>query len=196
MSSSPTDTTSEFEFNESQNQLIGSLARKMALVGFVMTFFGLLQLINGVTSLFLARNPERVIAAASSSRLACRRNNWRIERGIVWWLLVLAGHRFCHCVGPGRNTAILGRPVDATGRGRIRRNCAHQGERYFTADGRTGSATSEVWLDLFRFVGGGDGQLGVARAQPLAFLARRLTAQPTTLWLYLHGWIDDAPQTR
>ena len=67
MASSPTDTTSEFEFNESQNQLIGSLARKMGLVGFVMTFFGLLQLINGVTSLFLARNPERVIAAAQKA---------------------------------------------------------------------------------------------------------------------------------
>jgi phosphatidylglycerophosphate synthase len=67
MSSPPTDTTGEFEFNESQNQLIGSLARKMGLVGFVMIFFGLLQLINGVTSLLLARNPERVIAAAQKA---------------------------------------------------------------------------------------------------------------------------------
>ena len=38
MSSSPTATTGEYEFNDSQNQLIGSLARKMALVGLVMTF--------------------------------------------------------------------------------------------------------------------------------------------------------------
>jgi hypothetical protein len=64
MPSAPTDTAGEFEFNEAQNQLIGSLARKMSLVGLVMAFFGLLQLINGVSSLFLARNPERVIAAA------------------------------------------------------------------------------------------------------------------------------------
>ena len=67
MSSSSTDTTGEFEFNESQNQLIGSLARKMGLVGFVMIFFGLLQLFNGVTSLLLARNPDRVIAAAQKA---------------------------------------------------------------------------------------------------------------------------------
>ena len=67
MSSSLNDTTGEFEFNDSQNQLIGSLARKMALVGFVMSFFGLLQLINGVASLFLARDPQRVIAAAQKA---------------------------------------------------------------------------------------------------------------------------------
>jgi hypothetical protein len=57
----------EFEFSESQNQLIGSLARKMAVVGFVMTFFGLLQMFNGITSLFLARNPDRVITAAKQA---------------------------------------------------------------------------------------------------------------------------------
>ena len=67
MSSSPTASTGEFEFNESQNQLIGSLARKMALVGFVMIFFGLLQMINGVTSLIMSRNPDRVIAAAQKA---------------------------------------------------------------------------------------------------------------------------------
>jgi hypothetical protein len=67
MSSSPTDTTGEFEFNESQNKLIGILAGKMGLVGFVMIFFGLLQFINAATSLLLARNPERVIAAAQKA---------------------------------------------------------------------------------------------------------------------------------
>jgi hypothetical protein len=61
------DSTGEFEFSESQNQVIGSLAGKMGLVGFVMTFFGLLQMINGVTSLFLAGNPDRVIAAAEKA---------------------------------------------------------------------------------------------------------------------------------
>jgi hypothetical protein len=67
MSNAPSAATSEFEFNESQNQLIGSLASKMALVGFVMTLFGLLQMFNGITSLFLARNPDRVIAAAKQA---------------------------------------------------------------------------------------------------------------------------------
>ncbi len=65
--SSSTDSTAEYEFNDSQNQLIGSLARKMALVGFVMTLFGLLQMVNGVFSLFMSRNPERMIAAAQKA---------------------------------------------------------------------------------------------------------------------------------
>jgi hypothetical protein len=67
MSSSTPVSTGEFEFNEPQNQLIGSLARKMALVGFVMIFFGLLQVLNGVTSLFLSRDPDRVVAAAQKA---------------------------------------------------------------------------------------------------------------------------------
>jgi hypothetical protein len=67
MSSSPTVSSGEFEFNESQNQLIGGLARKMALVGFVMIFFGLLQMINGVTTLFMSRNPDRVVSAAQKA---------------------------------------------------------------------------------------------------------------------------------
>ena len=67
MSSGPIAPSGEFEFNESQNQLIGRLARKMALVGFVMIFFGLLQMINGVTSLFMSRNPDRVISAAQQA---------------------------------------------------------------------------------------------------------------------------------
>ncbi len=70
MSSSPTAATAEFEFSESQNKLIGSLARKMALVGFVMLFFGLLQMINGVTTLFVSRSPDRVIAAAQKAGMA------------------------------------------------------------------------------------------------------------------------------
>jgi hypothetical protein len=70
MSASLSNTTGEFEFSESQNQLIGSLARKMSLVGLVMTFFGLLQLFNGVTTLLLARDPERVIAAAEKAGVA------------------------------------------------------------------------------------------------------------------------------
>jgi hypothetical protein len=67
---SSSTTSSEFEFNDSQNQLIGSLARKMGLVGFVMIFFGLLQLLNGVSSLIISRNPERVIAAAKQAGMS------------------------------------------------------------------------------------------------------------------------------
>ncbi len=67
MSTSPTASAGEFEFNESQNKLIGSLARKMALVGLVMMFFGVLQMINGVTSLIMSRNPDRVISAAQKA---------------------------------------------------------------------------------------------------------------------------------
>lgn len=67
MASPSTDSVSEFEFSDSQNQIIGSLARKMALVGLVMMFFGLLQMINGGMSLFMSRNPDRVIAAAQKS---------------------------------------------------------------------------------------------------------------------------------
>jgi len=63
MSMPTTSSSGEFEFNDSQNQLIGDLARKMALVGFVMLFFGLLQMINGISSLILSRNPDRMIAA-------------------------------------------------------------------------------------------------------------------------------------
>lgn len=67
MSSSPNAATGEFEFNESQNQLIGSLARKMAMVGFVMMFFGLLQMLSGVSSMIMSRNPGRVISAAQKA---------------------------------------------------------------------------------------------------------------------------------
>jgi hypothetical protein len=68
--STATLAAGEFEFNESQNQLIGSLARKMGLVGFVMIFFGLLQLINGVASLIVSRNPERVLAGAKQAGMS------------------------------------------------------------------------------------------------------------------------------
>jgi hypothetical protein len=70
MSSSPPISTSEFEFNDSQNQTIGSLARRMGLVGFVMIFFGLLQMINGVSTLFISRNPDRTLDAAAKAGMA------------------------------------------------------------------------------------------------------------------------------
>jgi len=67
MSTSATAPTPEFEFDEAQNKLIGGLAGKMGLVGFVMVFFGLLQMINGVATLFMSRSPDRVIAAAEKA---------------------------------------------------------------------------------------------------------------------------------
>ncbi len=67
MSTTPTPASSEFEFDDSQNRLIGGLSRKMALVGFVMIFFGLLQMINGVTTLFMTRNPAHILEAAKSA---------------------------------------------------------------------------------------------------------------------------------
>jgi hypothetical protein len=69
MSTTSVASSGEFEFSESHNQLIGSLARKMALVGIVMIFFGILQMVNGITSLFMSRNPDRVIAAAQKAGL-------------------------------------------------------------------------------------------------------------------------------
>jgi hypothetical protein len=70
MSSSPPVSTGEFEFNDAQNQTIGSLARRMGLVGFVMIFFGLLQMINGVSTLFISRNPDRTLDAAEKAGMA------------------------------------------------------------------------------------------------------------------------------
>lgn len=67
MSSTPAPASSEFEFSDSQNQLIGSLARKMGLVGFVMIFFGLFQMINGIMTLFMTRNPARILEAAKTA---------------------------------------------------------------------------------------------------------------------------------
>jgi hypothetical protein len=70
MSMPTTSASGEFEFSDSQNQLIGSLARKMALVGFVMLFFGLLQMLNGISSLILSRNPDRMLAAAENAGMS------------------------------------------------------------------------------------------------------------------------------
>jgi hypothetical protein len=42
----------------------------MGLVGMVLIFFGALQMINGVSALFMSRNPERMLAAAEKSGLS------------------------------------------------------------------------------------------------------------------------------
>jgi hypothetical protein len=69
MATDTTTSSSDYEFSEDQNRLIGSLARKMALVGFVMMLFGVLQIFNGMMTLFATRSPDRVIAAAKESGL-------------------------------------------------------------------------------------------------------------------------------
>ena len=67
MSTSSVRSTSQYEFDESQNQTIGLLARRMGLVGVVMIVFGLLQMINGVSSMIMSRNPDRMLAAAEKA---------------------------------------------------------------------------------------------------------------------------------
>lgn len=57
----------EYEFTPQQNQLIGDLARKMAMVGFFIMLFGGLQMINGIVSLISFRHPDKVIAAAKTA---------------------------------------------------------------------------------------------------------------------------------
>jgi hypothetical protein len=61
---------SEFEFDDAQNQTIGTLARRMGLVGFVLIFFGALQMINGVSTLFLSRDPDRMLAGAEKAGMS------------------------------------------------------------------------------------------------------------------------------
>jgi hypothetical protein len=70
MPASSTNSTAEYEFDESQNQTIGSLARKMSLVGLVMMFFGMMQMFNGVSTLIMSRNPDRVIGAAEKAGMS------------------------------------------------------------------------------------------------------------------------------
>ena len=70
MSTSPPVPSGQYEFNDAQNQTIGTLARRMGLVGFVMILFGLLQMLNGVSTLFVSRNPERMLAAAEKAGMS------------------------------------------------------------------------------------------------------------------------------
>lgn len=69
MATEPSTSSSEYEFSDEQNRLVGSLARKMSLVGFVMMFFGGLQLFNGIMTLVATRNPEKIITAAKDAGL-------------------------------------------------------------------------------------------------------------------------------
>ena len=64
MSNAATPPAPEFEFNDQQDAVIGDLARKMGLVGFVLVVFGVLQILHGVTTFIAGRNPARVLSAA------------------------------------------------------------------------------------------------------------------------------------
>jgi hypothetical protein len=67
MASESTPSSGEYEFNDEQNRLIGSLARKMSLVGFVLMLFGVLQVFNGVMTLIATRSPDKVLSAAKDA---------------------------------------------------------------------------------------------------------------------------------
>lgn len=70
MSTTTSNSGAEYEFSDEQNSLIGDLARKMSLVGFVIMLFGGLQLVNGVMAFVSARNPEKIVTAAREAGVA------------------------------------------------------------------------------------------------------------------------------
>lgn len=67
MSNVPPPAMQEYEFSDSQNQVIGDLARKMSLVGFALMLFGVLQIASGITTFIGGRNPARILAAAKDA---------------------------------------------------------------------------------------------------------------------------------
>ena len=67
MSTSTSSSNSGYEFNAEQNRTIGDLARKMSLVGIVIVMFGVLQMVNGIASLIVSRNPAKLVAAAKEA---------------------------------------------------------------------------------------------------------------------------------
>jgi hypothetical protein len=70
MATGTSNVGGEYEFSDQQNQLIGNLSRKMALVGFVAMLFGVFQMVNGVMSLFASPQPEKVLAAAKEAGMS------------------------------------------------------------------------------------------------------------------------------
>lgn len=85
----------EYEFSDEQNRLLGSLARKMALVGLFVMLFGGLQLVNGVVSFFATRNPERMLAAAKEAGMP-EANLQQLEKALTsaGWLSPIAASSF------------------------------------------------------------------------------------------------------
>ena len=147
MSSTSSVSAGEFEFDDSQNRVIGDLARKMSLVGLVMIFFGVLQMVNGVSSLVMSRNPDRMIEAAEKAGYVAEQIEMlKKDFADGSWASPLVG--FLDRVCPGRFVPAPGRRVDTPGGRRICRRCPHEGKRHFPADGRDPGAPSQVHGDL------------------------------------------------
>jgi hypothetical protein len=70
MSNAVPAASPEYEFNDQQNALIGDLARKMALVGFVLVLFGALQIAHGIMTFIGGRNPQQALAAAKEAGMS------------------------------------------------------------------------------------------------------------------------------
>jgi hypothetical protein len=62
--------TGQYEFDPSQNEVIGTLAKRMGLVGIVLMIFGLLQMINGVSAMIISRNPQRMLESAEKAGMS------------------------------------------------------------------------------------------------------------------------------
>jgi hypothetical protein len=67
MSTDFTAPTGQYEFDASQNEVIGTLAKRMSLVGIVLMIFGLLQIINGVSAMIISRNPQQMLESAKKA---------------------------------------------------------------------------------------------------------------------------------
>jgi hypothetical protein len=70
MSTEYTGPTGQYEFDQSQNEVIGTLAKRMSLVGIVMMLFGVLQVINGVSAMIISRNPGRMLETAEKAGMS------------------------------------------------------------------------------------------------------------------------------
>ena len=62
--------TGQYEFDASQNEAIGTLARRMSLVGIVLMIFGVLQIINGVSAMVISRNPQQMLESAEKAGMS------------------------------------------------------------------------------------------------------------------------------
>ncbi len=116
------ETASQYEFTGSQNQTIGTLARRMLLVGMVLILFGVFQMVNGVTSVIMSRSPERVIAAAEKAGMSADQIE-QLKLAAVAGLLVLPVYRFLAGFCSGRFIDVAGRYLDAAGSGWFCGNC-------------------------------------------------------------------------
>ena len=172
MSSTPTDLTGGFEFNDSQNQAIGSLARKMAVVGLLFIFFGALQMVNGISSLVISRNPDRLIAAAEKAgmtpdQLAALK---QATAGDFWSSPLTVCRAGIRC---RRFDLAPGRHLDPSGGRRICQHRTNQRAGYPPLDGSTPRAQSQIRDDLLHDPDRGHPQPGLTGNQPLARVTGR-----------------------